>query len=120
MTATTVKPVARGDVVLVPIAFADLSGVKLRPALVVEADNFVSSFGDCLVATITSNTSRVSAASCLVLGSSELGRNAGLLQDSVILLDRITTIATRTIQRKIGRIEDLSEVDKALRHVFGV
>jgi mRNA interferase MazF len=114
------KKVKRGDVVLVPIVFSDLSAVKLRPALVVESNNFVSSYGDCLVATITSNTNRVSDVGVLILGSSLEARKAGLLQDSVILLDRITNIPLQSIRRVIGNLDDLTKVDKALRLVFAL
>jgi mRNA interferase MazF len=114
------KRVKRGDVVLVPIVFSDLSAVKLRPALVIESNNFVSSYGDCLVATITSNTNRVSDVGVLILSSSPVARKAGLLQDSVILLDRITNIPLQSIRRVIGTLDDLTSVDKALRLVFAL
>ncbi len=113
-----VKTFKRGDIVLVPIVFSDLSGVKLRPALIIEADSFVSSFADCLVATITSNTSRISSASILL--TSDSGGKTGLAQDSVILLDRITNVPRFSIKRSLGHLEDLTQVDRILKLIFGL
>jgi mRNA interferase MazF len=50
-STTTYK---RGDVVLVPFPFTDLTSAKQRPALVVSADAFNSTRDDVLVAAITS------------------------------------------------------------------
>lgn len=44
----------RGDVVLVPFPFTNLSNAKQRPALVVSADAFNFTRADVLVAAITS------------------------------------------------------------------
>ena len=44
----------RGDVVLVPFPFTDLSSAKHRPALVISADALNSMRDDVLVAAITS------------------------------------------------------------------
>ncbi len=44
----------RGDVVLVPFPFTDLSTTKQRPALVVSSDQFNATRNDVLVAAITS------------------------------------------------------------------
>ena len=52
MPATT--SYRRGDAVLVPFPFSDLTGTKQRPASVISADAFNSSRDDVLVAAITS------------------------------------------------------------------
>ena len=44
----------RGDVVLVPFPFTDLSSVKTRPVVVVSVGDFEAATGDFTVATLTS------------------------------------------------------------------
>jgi mRNA interferase MazF len=44
----------RGDVVLLPFPFTDLSAAKTRPAVVVSVDSFQRHTGDVTVAMITS------------------------------------------------------------------
>ena len=44
----------RGDIVLVPFPFTDLSSSKRRPALVVSPDTFNERMQDLLLAAITS------------------------------------------------------------------
>lgn len=43
----------RGDIVLLPFPFTDLSTTRTRPAVVVSADGFQQETGDLLVAMIT-------------------------------------------------------------------
>jgi len=49
----------RGDVILVPFPFSDLSTTKVRPAVVVSSDRYHSAEPDLLLAALTS---RVKAA----------------------------------------------------------
>jgi mRNA interferase MazF len=44
----------RGDVVLVPFPFTDLTAVKQRPALIISADVFNSTRDDVVVVAVTS------------------------------------------------------------------
>jgi mRNA interferase MazF len=52
MPSTT--PYKRGDVVLVPFPFTDLTSSKRRPALVISPDSFNAQQQDLVVAAITS------------------------------------------------------------------
>ena len=47
-------PCRRGDIVLVPFPFTDLSTTKQRPAVVLSSERYHQVTGDCLVAAITS------------------------------------------------------------------
>jgi len=44
----------RGDIVLIPFPFADLTGTKIRPAVVVSTRSYEKESGDFTVAMITS------------------------------------------------------------------
>ena len=52
MLSTT--PYKRGDIVLVPFPFTDLTSSKKRPALVISPDSFNSQQQDLVVVAITS------------------------------------------------------------------
>jgi mRNA interferase MazF len=69
-----------------------------------------------IVAMITSNTTRAGHASrVLVRVASSGGRESGLLMDSVIMTDNLATVHDNEIDRVLGTLQDLSEVDAALR-----
>ncbi len=48
-------PYRKGDVILVPFAFTDRSGVKRRPAVVVSGDDYNQQTPDIVIASITGN-----------------------------------------------------------------
>jgi mRNA interferase MazF len=62
----------RGDVVLVPFPFTDLSSAKQQPALVVSADAFNLTREDVLVAAITSQVPAQRAADEFMIPPDEL------------------------------------------------
>ena len=55
MPSTT--PFKRGDIVLVPFPFTDLSSSKRRPALIISPDSFNSANKDVVLVAITSQIS---------------------------------------------------------------
>ncbi|MCX6008470.1 MAG: type II toxin-antitoxin system PemK/MazF family toxin [Chloroflexi bacterium] len=50
---------SRGDVVLVNFTFADESGVKRRPAIIVSSEAYNNGRDEAIIAAITSRTDRV-------------------------------------------------------------
>ena len=106
----------RGDVVLVLFPDSNLRTSKRRPALVVQADRLGLGLPQTVVAMITSNTARASHPSrVLVRVGSGSGRLSGLLMDSVIMTDNLATVHENEIDRVLGALPDLAEVDAALR-----
>jgi mRNA interferase MazF len=110
----------RGDVVLVFFPHSDLRTAKLRPALVVQADNLQTELPQVIVAMITSRLFRANHPSRVtVLRSSPEGQQSGLLTDSVVMTDNLATIAETEIDRVIGTLP-MASVDQALRHTLGL
>jgi mRNA interferase MazF len=73
----------RGDVVLVPFPFTDLSSAKQRPALVVSTDAFNAIRDDVLVAAITSQVPAQLAADEFMIPAGDLAA-CGLPKPSCI------------------------------------
>lgn len=106
----------RGDIVLVLFPDSNLRTSKLRPALVVQADQLDSGLPQTIVAMITSNIARAGHPSRVVVRvASEGGEGSGLLMDSVIMTDNLATVRHSEIDRVIGTLPEARELDAALR-----
>jgi mRNA interferase MazF len=89
-----------GSVVLTRFPFTDLTGNKLRPALVISRDNERRS--DLVLAFITSNTQMAASPDALPLTPS---RANGLKVPSVIRFDKVATLESRVIVGQLGTAE---------------
>ena len=103
----------RGEVVLVPFPYAELTMAKTRPALVVNSEAFASAEGRITVAGITSNVAAHRNATSYELSD---WAAAGLKKPSVVT-SWLATISPRLVQLRVGqlRARDLREVDQRLR-----
>jgi mRNA interferase MazF len=111
----------RGDVVLVSFPDTNLRTAKLRPALVIQADNLNSGLPQTVLALITSNLARSGHASRVdVHIATPAGQRTGLRVDSVIMTDNLRTVRDSEIQQVIGVWPDMAAVDAALRHTLGL
>lgn len=104
MTTTPSRPhFKRGDVVLVLFPNSDLRTAKLRPALLVQADHLRTGLPQVIVAMITSNLARAKHPSrVLIRIRTRVGRQSGLLTDSIVMTDNLATILEAEIDRVIG------------------
>ena len=110
----------RGDIVLVLFPNSDLRTAKLRPALVVQADQLETGLNQVIVAMITSRLFRANHPSRVSISlSSNMGQQSGLLSDSLVMTDNLATVALEEIDRRIGLLP-MQEVDAALRHTLGL
>ena len=110
----------RADVVLVIFPNSDLRTGKLRPALVVQADNLQTGLPQVIVAMISSNMRRAGHPSRVsIIRVTPQGKQSGLLVDSVVMTDNLATVLENEIDRVIGSLP-LTEVDKALRYTLGL
>jgi len=115
------KRIERGAVVLVPFPNSDLQTAKLRPTIIVQADNLNTNLPQAILVMISSNLSRAGHKSRVLLKTkTEQGKKSGLLFDSVVMTDNPATILTKNITRIIGKLEEMTEIDDALRHTLGL
>lgn len=109
-------PYKRGDVVLVLFPDSNLRTAKRRPALVIQANNLNTRLRQTIIAMITSNMLRADHPSRvkLLLNSPE-GRQAHILTDSVVMTDNLATVIENEIDKVLGHLDEMSEVEAALR-----
>jgi mRNA interferase MazF len=114
-------PTKRGDVVLVWFPHSDLTTLKRRPALVVQADDLRTGISQIVMVMITTNpTRRGHSSRVFVQISTPEGVASGLTADSVIMTDNMVTVAERAIASVIGSLPDMTTIDTALRHTLGL
>jgi mRNA interferase MazF len=93
--------VPKGSIILIDFPFTDLSGEKLRPALVL-----YEGYLDVTAAAITSEVPQKLLQTDLpILQGMDSFKNTGLKQDSIILIDKIATIEKTFIKGILGEAD---------------
>ncbi len=111
----------RGDVILALFPDSNLRTAKKRPILVVQADDLQTTLPQIIVAMITSNLSRKSHPSrVLVELSSTAGKQSNLLSDSLVATDNLATLHEKFIDKKLGSLPDMQEIERALAHTLAL
>jgi mRNA interferase MazF len=102
-----------GALVLVPFPFTDLSGQKVRPALMLH----VSRGEDCIVAFVSSDASRKIAPFHVIVPTTTKN---GLKVDSVVRVDKLATLQKKIILGEIGVLEDgaRQKIKQEIRKLF--
>ena len=114
------RPIARGDVVLVPFPFTDLSASKRRPAVVLWAD---PARADFLLAFISSQRIRASEVGAVpLLPTHPEFSLTGLAAPSTIRTTKAVTLSGALLRRWLGRLGPLltADLDRALVAALGV
>ena len=94
---------------------SDLRTAKLRPALIIQADDLNTGLEQVVLAMNSSNLNRANHKSRILIETkTERGKGSGLLFDSVIMTDNLATISLSKITRVIGESSEMSEIDNAL------
>jgi mRNA interferase MazF len=108
---------SRGDVVLVSFVFADETGIKRRPAVIISSDTYHRRRDEAIIAAITSRTERVLAGDHIIHN----WQSAGLLLPSVAT-GIIRTIKKGMVARKLGSMPtpDMAEIDNQLKMIMGI
>lgn len=103
----------KGDLVLVSFPFTDFSARKNRPAVILFASDL-----DVVVAFITSQM-KWAGDFTLTLIPSDLN---GLKKESLLRLDKITTVDKASLIGKLGHLHpgDIVKMDDALRSMLGL
>lgn len=103
----------KGDIVLIPFPFTDLSGIKTRPAVILCAQR-----SDITVAFITSQTNWQEEYDIKITGTD----TNGLKKPSLIRLSKIATIDKDLVLGKLGELNaaQLKIINKNLTHLFNL
>jgi mRNA interferase MazF len=103
----------KGNIVLIPFPYTDLSGSKLRPALILAETSL-----DVTVSFITTQL-QWQEATDIILQASLV---SGIKKTSLIRLSKIATIKKALITGKIGTINQVQTADlnKKLKIIFQV
>ena len=101
----------KGDIILIPFPFTNLSGTKLRPALIL-----IESSLDITVCFISSQTARSEATDVFVNANPA----NGLKKDSLIKISKIATLDKSLATGLLGCLtpNELSIVDQSLKVLF--
>ena len=113
-------PLARGDVVLVPFPFTDLTSAKVRPAVVVSVD---PQGEDLVLAFISSVIPREAGPSDLVLREEDPDFvPTGLKRSSVFRMSKVVTVARSLVARRLGRASAnlQARLDERLARALGL
>ncbi len=113
----------RGDVVLADFPFQDMSGSKVRPAIVVQNDSENQVSPNTILAMVTGNlrgSNHPAAVSIDPFGGEGLG--SGLRGPSVIKCGNLATVRKHTVLQVIGRLSDeaMRKVDSGLVAALGL
>ncbi|HEY0834173.1 MAG TPA: type II toxin-antitoxin system PemK/MazF family toxin [Azospirillum sp.] len=105
-----------GSIVFTRFPFTDLTGGKLRPALVVSREN--DRRADVVLAFVTSNTSIASSPDARPIAPTEAN---GLKVPSVVRFDKLVTLEKRVVSGRLGQAEPawLLEAAPVFFRVFG-
>lgn len=103
----------KGDIILVPFPFTDLTNVKIRPAIIL-----ATKFDDITICFITSMI-RLKDDDDIFVERSNLN---GLKLDSIIKINKIATIDKLLIEGKIGVLENhyIYKINERLIKYFGL
>lgn len=110
----------RGDAILVPFPFTDLSSTKVRPALIISPD---PQRNDLLIAFISSVISPSPDKMDFLLTADHPDfASTGLKKDSVLKMNKLLTISSTLVLRRLGCIPPViqEELDKRLLEAVGL
>ncbi|MBU0693121.1 MAG: type II toxin-antitoxin system PemK/MazF family toxin [Candidatus Omnitrophica bacterium] len=116
------NPIAlkRGDIILIPFPFTDLTSSKVRPAVIISSN---PQKNDIIIAFISSIVSKpIGNADFLLTSSHPEFSPTGLKRDSIFKMDKLLTIHNALILRYLGRVnfEIQKELDELLKKALGL
>ena len=108
----------KGDLVLLPFPFTDLSATKLRPAIVLWTNNI-----DVTVCFISSQSlNNISSEEFIIEAGHSEFKQTGLKVNSKVIIPKIVTIQKNLIKRKLGYLGTnyLNQLNQCLKNTFGL
>jgi len=111
----------RGDIVLLPYPFTDLSDAKARPAVVVSSDRFNDSNNDAVFMCI-SRMEYKTPFDLRINSDDSRFHSTGLKYPSTFRTAKIVTLEKKLARRKLGRAESslLSEIEIRLKSLLEI
>ncbi len=97
----------KGDVILIPFPFTDLTTTKQRPALVVSSNWFNRQSSDFIVMAISSQIPHQISEVEYLLSTTDQ-ETSGLPKRSIIKLGKIVTINQSLIRKRLGKLPELT------------
>lgn len=113
----------RGNVVLVPFPFTDLTRQKARPAVVISPERFNASSADVVLVAISSQLPASPNDTDLILRHASTGFQAtGLRVSSVIRTTKLVTLQQSLIYTTLGKLDNrlIDELDDRLARAVGL
>ena len=109
----------KGDIVLIKFPFTDISSKKLRPALIITEE---SKFKDFILAFITTQSDQREKYDILLTTNFKDFQKTGLKKESILKLNKLTTLNKRMISGKIGSLtkELMNQVNNNLKDLFKI
>lgn len=103
----------KGDIILLPFPFTDLSGSKNRPALVLVANKL-----DVTVAFISTQLKWQEPTDLLL----KFNATNGLKKDSLVRVTKLATLSNTLILGRLGSIEtsEINDLNRKLMVVFDI
>ncbi len=117
------SPVKRGSVVLIRYPFTNLTGAKVRPALVLTPDSLLPRLDDVLCLFISSSIPEDLLPTDLILDAEHSSfSKTGLKRRSVLRAHKLALLQKSLVLRQLGEIEQplLNEVGQRLRLALGL
>lgn len=108
----------RGDVVLIPFPYTDLSASKTRPTVIVSSDIYHAARSELLLAYVSSQVSQANPTTDHVLAD---WKAAGLPKPSFVR-PKVAAVESSLIVRRIGALSgrDMLAVDRCLRRAMAL
>jgi mRNA interferase MazF len=115
-----IRPLARGDIVLVAFPFTDLSATKRRPALVLWADPTQTDFTLAFIS--SQHVGRPGVGEAVIWPTHPEFSITGLSAASKIRATKLVTLGRTLLTRWLGRVGPLlaAEIDRALISGLGI
>ncbi|WP_309745220.1 MULTISPECIES: type II toxin-antitoxin system PemK/MazF family toxin [unclassified Chamaesiphon] len=112
--------IAKGDIILVPFPFTDLSEPKLRPAVVLWVDDKGQDVTLCFIS--SQAIERVTDDESIILSSDLEFVQTGLKSTSKVRVARIITLERSLLQRRLGQLgfQHLQRLDRCLINAFQI
>lgn len=111
-------PLQKGNIVLVPFPFTNLSQTKLRPAVVLWSDNAGQDITLCFIS--SQNVDILKAEEFILDPNDSEFLGTGLKVTSKVKVARIATLERRLITRRLGQLgtNQTQQLNTALKQVF--